>query len=225
MHALHALRARFRRLQRFARGFRVFLQYQHAIVVSYDLQDQVLPRLLGFEIGGTHQVLRSSLVKQSLPRIEQHPLPIEARLEIVEWSWCVQVVQRKIGCRKLALRQLGPEHVHRVIPTCEVLAEIESWIPCCLRLFQPCPRRLGLVGARLECRILLQRQMHRLLQRERLSRSLFLRTCQWRQRKKQNHYANLLSRRNCTPSLIHRMPQTETRSELDTDWGQLEGSS
>ena len=104
-------------------------------------------------------------------------------------------VQGKVGRRKLPLRQLGSEHVYRVISAREVLVKIESRKPCGLRLLLPCPRRVCFVGACLKRRILLQRYTHRLLQRERLSAALFLRMCPWRHTNKENRSANERSSR------------------------------
>src|SRR5208283_335753 len=105
----------------------------------------ILPRLFRLKIRRGHQAFRAALVRRGLPGIEQPPLAIDACLKVVQRSRCVQVVQCEIRRRKLPLRQLASEHIHRVISAREVRVEIESREPCCLRLLQPCPRRAGLV--------------------------------------------------------------------------------
>ena len=147
---------------------------QHAVIAFYDVENQILARLFGGKIRRSDQALCAALVKQRLAGIEKPPLPVETRLKVVQRRWRVQTVQGKVGGGKLSLRQLGSKDVHGIISAREVLVKIDSRVPGGLHLLQARARCVCFIGGGLECRILLQRHSHGLLECDRAIRGAVL---------------------------------------------------
>src|SRR6516225_3965678 len=106
-------------------------------------------------------------MKECLPGIEEPPLAVEAGLEVIEGSRCVEFVERKIRSRELTLREFRPEHVDRIIAAGEVLMEIEARVPRRLCLLQPRTGPIGVILAGTKRGILLECAVYRLPQSQR----------------------------------------------------------
>jgi hypothetical protein len=103
------------------------LRIEHSLVRFDDVQHNLLVHRLGGGRGAGAGEIGATNLPLHFERVECSPRTGEARGEVADRLGAVQIVQREVVLRKLALPQPRPEGVYGVVTARDVFREVEMW--------------------------------------------------------------------------------------------------